>query len=169
MSTASQQRAKRRLVLPGFPWRGQFATPEEARAYVSQEQLQCLICGKSYRSLGSHINRIHKLDETSYKQQFGIPYGVGLVSFPTAELHARAYANNISHGERLIHVAKARGELQRRLDGIGCVWRAPVKSVFNQKAQRITFVNDAPSCIRCCFLCGNSVTVKASRIFTKTR
>ena len=167
MSTADQRRAKRRLVLPGFPWRGQFATPEEARAYVSQEKLQCLICGKSYNSLGSHINRIHELDETSYKQLFGIPYGVGLVSSPTAELHAVAYVKNISPEERLIHVAKARAELRRRLEGIGCVWRAPVKSVFNKKAQTIKFVNDAPSCIRSCFLCENSVTVKAARVFYK--
>jgi predicted transcriptional regulator len=79
-------------VVPGFPWTGRFSTVEKAREYASGESIQCLICGKHYKALASHINRIHKVDESSYKQQFGIPYTVGLVSAPTAQRHAKEYA-----------------------------------------------------------------------------
>jgi hypothetical protein len=167
VSTTAQRRAKRRHILPGFPWRGQFATPEEARRYVSHEKLQCLICGKSYKSLGSHINRIHELDETSYKQQFGIPYTVGLVSAPTAKRHAEEYAKRISPQERLAYVASARASLKQEVESGISECREVVSSVYNQRVQRITSVNEAPSCSRSCFLCGNIVSVQASRVFYK--
>jgi hypothetical protein len=167
VSTAAQRRVKRRRALPGFPWVGQFATPEEARDYVSRESIQCLICGKHYKALGSHINRIHQFDETSYKQQFGIPYTVGLVSDPTATRHAEALAKHIAPEERIVHVSSARTRLQQNIDSGVQDWRVLVSSVYNQRIQQIKSVNEAPSCSRPCFLCGNSVTVKGARIFCK--
>jgi hypothetical protein len=138
-----------------------------ARDYVSGETIQCLICGKDYKALGCHINRIHKIDETSYKQQFGIPYTVGLVSAPTAKRHAEECAKNMSPGQRLIYVASARDNLKRQLDLGHCTWRQPVSSVYNQKAGRIMAVNEAPVSERSCYVCGNIVTVRAARVFYK--
>ena len=86
--------------MPGFPWRGSISLPEEAEAYVSGERIQCLLCGKFYRSLGSHINSVHEVDETSYKHRFGIPYRVGLVSATTAKRHAEELTKRISPEER---------------------------------------------------------------------
>ena len=154
-------------MVPGFPWTGRFSTPEEAREYASRGSIQCLICGKYFKALGSHINRIHKLDETSYKQQFGIPYTVGLVSAPTARRHAEEYAKHISPGQRLIYVASARDRLRQQVISGNCVWRQPVSSVCGQKARTITAVNETPACKRSCCLCGNVVTVRAARVFYK--
>lgn len=167
MSTAAQRRARRRTVLPGFPWAGRFSTPEEARTYASFEQIQCLICGNSYKSLGSHINRIHGLDETRYKQQFGIPYTVGLVSAPTARRHEKAYNKNISLEERLSYVASARALLVQKLASGDCDWRRLVSSVYNQKLEQIGVVNNTDVRNRSCYLCGNEVTVRGAWVFFK--
>jgi hypothetical protein len=165
LSTAAQRRVKRRSVLPGFPWAGRFATPKEAWLYVSSDRVQCLICGKVYKSLGSHINRIHGLDETLYKQRFGIPYTVGLVSEPTATRHKEAYGKHISSERRLAYVASARATLKQKLDSGNFKWRPPVSSVISQKVQTIVAVNEAPACNRSCYWCGNVVTVRGARAF----
>jgi hypothetical protein len=124
-----------------------------------------LVCGKRYKSLGSHINRIHGLDETLYKQQFGIPYTVGLVSAPTARRHGEQYAKNISSEHRLVYVASARASLKQKVESGDCEWRPPVSSVYSQQVQGIVTVNEAPTCKRSCYICGNDVTVRGARVF----
>lgn len=141
--------------------------PEEARHYVSHEKLQCLICGKNNNSLGSHINRIHGLDETSYKEQFGIPYTVGLASAPIAKRHAEAYAKHISPEKRVCYLASARTSLQRQLDSGNFNGRQPVASVHNTRLQRIVAVNEAPACNRKCYSCGHVVSGRGAWVFYK--
>jgi ROS/MUCR transcriptional regulator protein len=165
VSTAAQRYARRRRVRPGFPWEGSFSLPEEAEAYVSGERIQCLLCGKLYRSLGSHINSVHEVNETSYKHRFGIPYRVGLVSAITAKRHAEELTKRISPQERREYVAVARATLRAMVDFGSLEWRPPVASVNNQRAQRFKLVNDAQSCSRSCHACGDTVIVRGARVF----
>ena len=96
---------------------------------MSRESIQCLICGKHYKALGSHINRIHNLNETSYKQQFGIPYTVGLLSAPTARRFGEECTKTIPSEQRIIYLASARASLKQKVESGDCKWRLPVSSV----------------------------------------
>jgi hypothetical protein len=151
--------------MPGFPWGGSFSLPKEAEAYVSGERIQCLLCAKFYRSLGSHINSVHEVDETSYKHRFGIPYRVGLVSATTAKRHAEELAKRISPEERREYVAAARATIRAMADSGSLEWRPTVGSVDNQRAQQIKVVNDTENCARSCYACGDTVTVRGARVF----
>jgi len=52
-------------------------------AYLDNENLECLICGLSYKSLHRHVYRTHNLRADEYKEKFGIPYTKGLVGTVT--------------------------------------------------------------------------------------
>ena len=55
-------------------------TPEEVRTYFSGEEIVCLICGRSMRSLARHLRSAHGIPVETYKRRFGLPWGRGLVS-----------------------------------------------------------------------------------------
>lgn len=44
------------------------------------EKLKCLICYKKYSHLGSHIRHKHKILAREYKEEFGLPYKMALIS-----------------------------------------------------------------------------------------
>lgn len=84
----SNEKRKRecRKILPGFPWFGKFKTKLEVDTYLSGDKIQCLLCGKMYRSLGHHVFKIHNIDSDAYKERYGLPYDRGLAS---GEYHNR--------------------------------------------------------------------------------
>jgi len=43
-------------------------------------QLKCLICGKKFNHLGSHIWNKHKILARDYKMEFGLPINMALIS-----------------------------------------------------------------------------------------
>jgi len=43
-------------------------------------KLKCLICGKRFNHLGSHIWHRHKITAREYKEEFGLPYKMALIS-----------------------------------------------------------------------------------------
>ncbi len=71
---------ERRRVLPGFPKEGKFKTMAEVDAYLSGEKIQCLLCGKMFHMIGAqHLQLIHGLTADDYREQYGIPWGRGLI------------------------------------------------------------------------------------------
>ncbi len=46
----------------------------------SEGKLQCKICGKWYKHLGSHIAHGHKMLAKDYKEEYGLPYKMALIS-----------------------------------------------------------------------------------------
>jgi len=72
--------------LPGFPSRKKFETMAEVLLYLDHEEIQCLICGRSYRGLYRHLLRGHEVAVDEYKQKYGIPRCLGLVGTYTSEL-----------------------------------------------------------------------------------
>jgi len=44
------------------------------------KKLKCLICGKEFKHLGSHIWHGHKILAKEYKEEFGLPYNMALIS-----------------------------------------------------------------------------------------
>lgn len=140
MSTLEQKRGYRRRVVAGFPWEGRFATIEEAKVYVSGDRIQCLLCGKVYRALSAHINGIHEVSEAQYKYQFGIPYGIGLVSSETSVKQSDAVVGSARYGSLKERINKVRID---KLAAGGGKFRPVVSSVLNQRINRIREVNKA--------------------------
>src|SRR5690242_6650809 len=71
------RRQARKLVLPGFPRRTPFATAAEARAYLDEDPLTCLLCGKSYRYLFQHLTTTHEVSLDEYREAYALPWTAG--------------------------------------------------------------------------------------------
>lgn len=44
------------------------------------DKLKCLICGRSFHHLGSHLWHGHHVLAREYKEEFGLPYKMALIS-----------------------------------------------------------------------------------------
>jgi hypothetical protein len=54
-------------------------TLEDVKEYFNKDQLECLICGKYYAGLGTHLALKHKIKVDDYKHMFNLPMSKGLV------------------------------------------------------------------------------------------
>jgi hypothetical protein len=86
-----------RTVLPGFPKLFKFRTPEELKDYFGGEKIQCLRCGKFYRTLGVHL-AIHEMKPDEYREEYGIPWTYGLSCTETKKLKAEHAKKMITLG-----------------------------------------------------------------------
>jgi len=77
------RRQKRRSVKPGYPKTDKFTTPEQVANYFSEDRIVCLLCGKTYKSLGIHLKTIHDTEVDEYKEMYGLPWRRGLVGHST--------------------------------------------------------------------------------------
>jgi predicted transcriptional regulator len=66
-----------------YPWDGMFQTKAEIDAYLSGDRITCLLCGKPFLVLASHIKAAHNVSVDEYKQRYGIPWKHGLVCATT--------------------------------------------------------------------------------------
>ena len=57
-----------------------------------EEKLKCRVCNKRFNHLGSHLWHKHKLLARDYKERFGLPYKMGLVSEHIREKQQEANA-----------------------------------------------------------------------------
>ena len=56
-----------------------FVSRAEVDAYLSGDQIECLLCGGSFRVLtGKHLRRVHGISSAEYREMFAIPSGRGL-------------------------------------------------------------------------------------------
>jgi hypothetical protein len=68
---------------------------QQVDEYFSGDKIQCLICGKWFKSLGSHVIRIHNMGINEYKTMFNIPWTRGLVSDVTKQKQSVALKSRI--------------------------------------------------------------------------
>ncbi len=68
----------RRKVLPGFPGQGKFQTKQKIDDYFSGDRLQCLLCGKWFQRLPTHLDMIHGIGVDEYREMYGLPWKRGL-------------------------------------------------------------------------------------------
>ena len=94
----------RRLVLHGFPYDGKFKDIEEVNQYLSGDRIQCLLCGKSYKLLATHIMTIHGVTVDQYKEKYGIPWEYGLSSSGTRKKMAINAKEGIKSGRLMCGV-----------------------------------------------------------------
>lgn len=73
-----RQMLARRAIETGFPIEKPFETPEDVEKYLSGDRIVCLICGKDYNALHSHL-KVHGHTADSYKEKYRIPSNIGLI------------------------------------------------------------------------------------------
>jgi hypothetical protein len=56
-----------------------------------EDKLKCKICGKQFQHLGSHIWHKHKITARQYKEKFGLPYNMALISEKIYEKKVKAF------------------------------------------------------------------------------
>jgi hypothetical protein len=71
--------------LPGFPWNGKFEDKKEIDHYFAGGKIQCLLCGKRFKSLPTHLIRVHEINPDQYKEKYGLPWRRGLCGVGTSE------------------------------------------------------------------------------------
>lgn len=75
-----------------------FETIGELEAYTGGPQIQCLECGKWFKSLATHIPRIHGMSHDDYRQKWGIPKRFALAGTATREKLSEQLKEAISKG-----------------------------------------------------------------------
>lgn len=96
-----RRREARRRVLPGFPVSRPFQTRKEMQEYLAGDKIQCLRCGKWYRSLGVHLSTIHGMSPTEYRKLYRINWRAGLesaIAHKTRSKAVRSHAPNFDPG-----------------------------------------------------------------------
>ncbi len=81
--------------LPGYPKIEPFQTMEQVREYLAQERIDCLLCGRRFKMLNTHLLRVHKIGLREYKLKCGLPFTRGLVSTPTRTLLSEIAAERL--------------------------------------------------------------------------
>ena len=72
---------RKKSTLPGFPFKAQFITKNNIDEYFSNpEGIQCLLCGRNYKSLNGHLRIIHGISHEEYRRRYGLHWRRGLVS-----------------------------------------------------------------------------------------
>jgi ATP/maltotriose-dependent transcriptional regulator MalT len=57
-----------------------FRTRAQVDRYFGGATIVCLLCGRRFRRLASHVTRKHALSAADYKRLFGLPWSRGLTS-----------------------------------------------------------------------------------------
>lgn len=70
---------KRRNTETGYPKHFKFDSVEAVKEYLSHDKIECLLCGRWFKSLGTHL-KIHEIGVREYKEKYGLPYGIGLAA-----------------------------------------------------------------------------------------
>jgi hypothetical protein len=72
--------------------RHQFTTRREIENYFSGHKIECLLCGRYFKRLQSHLAARHQMSADAYKKRFGLPWTRGLTS--AASLANSGWTNN---------------------------------------------------------------------------
>ncbi|MGM0783915.1 MAG: MucR family transcriptional regulator [Pseudomonadota bacterium] len=75
-----------------------FETVAELDTYVGGPKIQCLECGRWFKSLATHLPRIHGLGHDDYREKWGIPRRYALAGTATRETLSRQIRDQINNG-----------------------------------------------------------------------
>lgn len=77
-----RDRIRRRKVVDGYPINEPFKSIKDVEHYLSGDKITCLLCGKQYKALGTHLS-VHCYTPSTYREKYKIPNTFGLVSTET--------------------------------------------------------------------------------------
>lgn len=66
-----------------------FDSPTAVSNYLNNEKLECLLCGRTFKSLGNHLV-VHGITVRQYQEQYGLPYSKGLSGTTRTEKLSKA-------------------------------------------------------------------------------
>ena len=107
----------RRRVLPGYPKDFVFKDYDEYKQYFVGDRIICLLCGKHYRALGSHLKVSHEVDTEEYKKKYGIFWTKALTCNDLRKDQSDIAKERIANGEFLptsIEARRKRGVFARK-------------------------------------------------------
>ena len=85
--------------IPGFPWKGRFATKNEVDKYFSNDEgIQCLLCGRFWGTLQNHLQLVHGVSHEEYRERYGLHWRKRLVSRKVSKKHSVSLTNRIKNG-----------------------------------------------------------------------
>jgi hypothetical protein len=85
-----------------------FKTHAAMLAYIEQDEIPCLICGKPFVALGVHLGNEHGITAREYKVAFNIPQRRGLLG-ASAKLHLRELATRADRVENALAMGQIYG------------------------------------------------------------
>ena len=93
-------KANEKSALPGFPWNGKFEDKKEIDNYFAGDKIQCLLCGKWFQSLPTHLIRVHEIIPDQYKEKYGLPWKRGLCGTGTSKKLGKNMRERLKKGFR---------------------------------------------------------------------
>ena len=76
-----------------------FSSRDEIEQYFSGDKVACLLCGKSFAVLGSHLFHCHQTNAREYKYRFGIPSRHGLAGVAYRQYSADRIQDMFEQGQ----------------------------------------------------------------------
>lgn len=98
---------------------GPFTSLAELDAYIAGNMIECLECGRHFKSLATHIPRVHGMSHDDYRDKWGIPRRYPLAGQSTRAVLSNQMRDMIATG-RVTHdhlpgaVEKSRDASRRR-------------------------------------------------------
>ncbi len=99
-----------RKVFAGYPILTPFKNKEELDKYFESDKITCLLCGKAYKALPSHLI-VHEYTEREYKKKYKIPTSYGLIGSETRLKYIETAKKRIEQG---LFNGKQMGEIIKR-------------------------------------------------------
>ena len=75
-----------------------FTTPEELAAYFGGDKIECLLCNKHFRAIGTHLMLLHNVSPDEYREMYGIPWTYGLICAGTKQKKSAIAKKNLAAG-----------------------------------------------------------------------
>lgn len=86
-----------------------FSSLAEVEAYVGGETVECLLCGKQFENVLSHVRRTHDMNEETYRAEFNIPARYSLAGSRLSAIRREVG----KRPEHAAHIAKQRAKQPR--------------------------------------------------------
>lgn len=87
-----------RKPLNGYPVEQAFGSIASIRAYLSEDRIRCLRCGRRLRGLSYHLFKIHHMTVDEYREIYGIPWTYGLVCQETSSMISENSSRLVADG-----------------------------------------------------------------------
>jgi hypothetical protein len=85
-------------VMQKYPWRGKFGTKKEIDTYLTGNKIECLLCGKWFRALPTHLERTHNITADDYKERYGLPWKRGLCGVGLSKKRSKLLLERLKNG-----------------------------------------------------------------------
>lgn len=93
-----------------------FNSIDEIAAYLNNDEIACLECGKKFKSLGNHLRKIHYITCDDYREKHGLPALTPLAGKHTRQLRSEIIKQAIESGNlNYEHLPRAT-EIARTID-----------------------------------------------------